>query len=243
MSATGRDQEIRQARNRALVNTLHRHELEDAGEARRIAEAAAVAQLDRIARHLPGALNAGLSLAEISRITGVSRPTLYELQKRYGRVADPRFEVLAGLASEGPQTVKELASRLEEDAEKVRRIVRDLTRRAWAERVGDSPERGGGLVGLTTHGEDALAGWELGGSFEDRTTKPLRIALDLLRFTPEERQDIERKISRAEAEGKSRLGLMESLRMGVVASLDDVLRKPPTTKRAPRATDADPSAT
>jgi hypothetical protein len=37
-----------------------------------------------VARLLPNALQAGISITEIARVTGVSRPTLCELQGRYG---------------------------------------------------------------------------------------------------------------------------------------------------------------
>lgn len=67
----------------ALIRTLHISELESAGQARARALAQADAELDRIAKRLPDALDGGLSLAEIARITGVSRPTLYELRGRY----------------------------------------------------------------------------------------------------------------------------------------------------------------
>ena len=68
----------------ALVRGLHLSELQAAGAARAVALHQAELELDRVARLLPDALQAGISLAEIARVAGVSRPTLYELRARYG---------------------------------------------------------------------------------------------------------------------------------------------------------------
>lgn len=84
----------------ALVRALHISELESAGQARARALAQADAELDRIAKRLPDALQGGLSLAEIARITGVSRPTLYELRGRYSdSERDLRLALLQTIAT------------------------------------------------------------------------------------------------------------------------------------------------
>jgi hypothetical protein len=57
----------------------------------------------------------------------------------------------------------------------------------------------------------------------DGVTKPLRTATYLLRFTPEEKAELEQKVRRAAAEGHSPLTLAEALRMGAKRTLDDVL--------------------
>jgi hypothetical protein len=72
-----REQWLLQEKGKAVVRTLHLSELQDAGEARLSAIDRADVQREVICSLLPGALKAGLSLAEISRVTGVSRPTLY----------------------------------------------------------------------------------------------------------------------------------------------------------------------
>jgi hypothetical protein len=59
-------------------------QLEAAGGARAEALREADHQLDRIARVLADAVDSGLSLTDVARITGVSRPTLYQLRARYG---------------------------------------------------------------------------------------------------------------------------------------------------------------
>ena len=48
-------------------------------EALRVAEE----QLDKLARLLPNAIDAGIGVSEIARVADVSRPTLYELRARY----------------------------------------------------------------------------------------------------------------------------------------------------------------
>lgn len=57
----------------------------------------------------------------------------------------------------------------------------------------------------------------------DDVSKPLRTATYLLRFTPEEKAELEQKVRRAAAEGHSPLSLAQALRMGAKKTLDDVL--------------------
>jgi hypothetical protein len=80
---------------RANVRALYVSQLETAGRARDEALREADGHLDRIARLIPDALKAGLSLTDVARITGVSRPTLYQLRARYGEShANLRIAVL-----------------------------------------------------------------------------------------------------------------------------------------------------
>ena len=83
MSETDRRETMQREKGRGLVRALHLSELQAAGAARELALHTAEQQLDRIAKVLPDALGAGLSMSEIARVTGVSRPTLYELRDRY----------------------------------------------------------------------------------------------------------------------------------------------------------------
>jgi hypothetical protein len=59
----------------------------------------------------------------------------------------------------------------------------------------------------------------------DGTTKPLRSATYLLRFTPEEKAELEQKVRLAAALGKTPLSLAEALRMGASAVLDEMIEK------------------
>ncbi len=85
--------------SRATAQALYVTDLETAGAARSDALREADAHLDRIARLLPDALSAGLTLAEIARIAGVSRPTLYQLRARYGSEAELRLALLETVAN------------------------------------------------------------------------------------------------------------------------------------------------
>ena len=59
----------------------------------------------------------------------------------------------------------------------------------------------------------------------DGATQGLRTATYLLRFTPAEKAELEQKVRRAAAAGKSPLSLAEALRMGVNSYLDELLSK------------------
>lgn len=114
-------------KGRALVRTLHLSELQTAGAARAVALHEADVQLDRVARLLPDALAGGLSLTEISRVTGVSRPTLYELRGRYSdSPGDLRLAVLQAIASRGTLTPDALYELLGGRSPERETIVRDL---------------------------------------------------------------------------------------------------------------------
>ena len=84
MSAEHREKSAGPEESRATVRALYVSQLEAAGSARFEALRQADAHLDRIARLIPDAANAGLSVTDVARITGVSRPTLYQLRARYG---------------------------------------------------------------------------------------------------------------------------------------------------------------
>jgi hypothetical protein len=56
--------------------------------------------------------------------------------------------------------------------------------------------------------------------------KPLRSAKYLLRFTPEEKAELEQKVRRAAAEGNRSLSLADALRAGAHSYLDELLRNP-----------------
>ena len=53
--------------------------------------------------------------------------------------------------------------------------------------------------------------------------KPLRSAKYLLRFTPEEKAELEQKVRQAAADGQRSLSLAEALRIGARIYLDNLL--------------------
>ncbi len=59
----------------------------------------------------------------------------------------------------------------------------------------------------------------------DGTTKPLKTATYLLRFTPEEKAELEQKVRLAAALGNSPLSLADALRMGAKTELDRLIAK------------------
>lgn len=64
-----------------------------------------------------------------------------------------------------------------------------------------------------------------GESMED-IQKPRRSAKYLLRFTPEEKAELEQKVRRAAAEANRSLSLADALRAGAHSYLDDLLQEP-----------------
>jgi hypothetical protein len=57
----------------------------------------------------------------------------------------------------------------------------------------------------------------------DGVSKPLKSATYLLRFTPEEKEQLEQKVRVAAARGSSPLALAEALRVGAHNYLDELL--------------------
>jgi transposase-like protein len=153
-------------RSRGVVRALHLGELEAAGREREVALAAADAALDRIARRLPDALEAGISLSEIARATGVSRPTLYELRGRYtDSQRDLRLALLQLLATRGPVEVSRLPEEVGRPDNEYREVLEALINSDLVEwdldEEADPPQ---GVYVLTWKGHGLLEHWE----FEDR---------------------------------------------------------------------------
>jgi AraC-like DNA-binding protein len=80
MSVLQREQRDVARRSAQLRHELYRRELQEAGERRRRHVAGAAEETARIERLFQGAEEAGLSVLEIARLTGVSRPTLYRMR-------------------------------------------------------------------------------------------------------------------------------------------------------------------
>jgi hypothetical protein len=113
MTSKDREERLNREKGKALVRDLHESELRAAGAARAVALYEADQQLDRIARLLPDALEGGLSLTEVARITKVSRPTLYELRAKYGgSPGDLRLAVLQTVATRAPIWESEVVEHL-----------------------------------------------------------------------------------------------------------------------------------
>jgi hypothetical protein len=64
---------------------------------------------------------------------------------------------------------------------------------------------------------------ETEGILQTETTKSFRTAMYMLRFTPDEKAELEQKVRLAAALGKTPLSLAESLRMGANAWLDELI--------------------
>ena len=147
-------------KGRAAARSVHLAELESVGAARAAALTAADKHLDRIARLLPDALKAGLTLVEIARITGVSRPTLYELRGRYGESAsDLRLAVLQALATRGPLPFEELLKDFGRSRKEFERTLESFGQDGLIEYVPLDDEDGGPAVELSGEGFERLEHW------------------------------------------------------------------------------------
>ena len=65
-------------------------------------------------------------MAEIARVTGVSRQTLYELRGRYGDTADLRLAVLQAILTQWPAALDDLAEHLKRPASEIKPLVDEL---------------------------------------------------------------------------------------------------------------------
>lgn len=131
MSVLLRERDKRAQRSRLTLQVLYRRELGESGRRRAAALAGAEQELARIAQFLPGALHAGMTLTEISQLTGVSRPTLYAIRDR--RPPESRDEVvfalLSALGGLGPQSAEQLAGLIGVEADDVAPLVAELVTR------------------------------------------------------------------------------------------------------------------
>lgn len=119
-----REDTLRHEKGKALVRALHLSELAATSKARELALHEAETQFDRIARLLPDALKGGISMTEIARVTGISRPTLYELRGRYGgSVGDLRLAILQAVITSNAVTVAQLVERLSRPRDDIDLVV------------------------------------------------------------------------------------------------------------------------
>ncbi|HEV3094051.1 MAG TPA: HTH domain-containing protein [Solirubrobacteraceae bacterium] len=157
MTRSERMAEIRREKGKALVRAVHLTELQAAGAARAVALSESEQQLDRIARIMPNALNAGISLAEIARNTGVSRQTLYELKPRYDPSGEIDLAVLQMIATRQPITARELAQQLNRSARTVKPLVERFIEGGFVD-LAAAPGDGDDLY-LSDTGSSLLAEW------------------------------------------------------------------------------------
>lgn len=159
-------------RGKAAVRSLFLAELEDLRHKRTVALREAEEQLDCLARLLPNALEAGISVSEIARAADVSRPTLYQLRGRYSkRAGDLRLTVISVVASRGDMYREQIVEAIGAD----KAAILDMGRRALALR--DAPR----AAVLERHAFVLLAAREDGVRTADNG---LLRAVPLLRDTP-----------------------------------------------------------
>jgi transposase-like protein len=167
MARDDRERKQTQAQAQAVIRSVHLRGLSEAGAARTAALAEADKQLDRIARLLHDALQGGVSVSEISRVTGVSRQTLYELRARYGDTRDLRLAVLQGLLMQVAATVQSLAEDLKRPESEITPIVEEYAEKGF---VSETPSPEGWTFGMTRAGLKALQEW---AAADDPTSEPL----------------------------------------------------------------------
>jgi hypothetical protein len=182
VTETDRIERIQRQKGRGIVRALHESELANAGAERADALRRAEYQLERIARLLPDALDAGLGMTEIAKLTGVSRPTLYELRARYSDSArDLRLAVMQALLGRETSFPNALPKHLGRPMEEIRPILDEFLEREWIDwdpengEPRDLPENHGGPLvvveaedmdypfAVTMAGYEALEQWK----FED----------------------------------------------------------------------------
>jgi hypothetical protein len=167
---TNRERTVRREKGKALVRALHLTELAAAGQARSLALHEADEQLDRIGRLLPGALQGGISMTEIARITDVSRPTLYELRGRYGgSIGDVRFALLQAIATRQPVTREELQEDFGE-TQGFEQVLSEFERHGFIEYdvtpAGAEGHEATLIVLMAPDGYQTLEHWDLAGEEE-----------------------------------------------------------------------------
>jgi hypothetical protein len=176
-----RSARIKRQKGQGIVRALHESELSNAGAEREHALRHAEYQLERIARLLPDAIDAGLGMTEIARLTGLSRPTLYELRGRYSESPrDLQLAVMQALMRRETSFPDALPAHLGRPVDEVRPVLTEFFKRGWIEWDVDGgeprpqPEEGGLIfaVGpedlaypymITLAGYEALEQWK----FED----------------------------------------------------------------------------
>ena len=159
------DRPAQREKNRGIVRGLHLEAIGEAGAARAAALQEAETQLQRVGQLLPDALDAGISLTEISRITGVSRPTLYELRTKYGDSGrDLDLVILQSAAVAGALPVADLAERMGVSEGEVMERAGNFEKQGLMDiEPEETPDGPVPVLVATPKGVDLLEAW-----FEDR---------------------------------------------------------------------------
>lgn len=173
---------VRRERNRAraLLAGLSREALEVAGDRIQAAQDQLDEEIDRVAIHVAGAVNAGIPMSEIAKLTGLSRQKLYELKKRGGGDRDDLpYRALAVLAGAGALDSGQLASNLEVDADEIEPVVRSLLTQGWVRPLITQYQGGASmtLLKLAEPGEAALEDWLLSGLGNEAETMTVYVGL------------------------------------------------------------------
>lgn len=157
------------ARHRALVKELHREALSEEGQRLQALQEQTEQGMGRLGYRVVAALQAGFSVSEVAKLSGVSRSKVYELRDLYGaQFDDLDMRALARLAAGGGMTVDGLAEQLERPVDQVSALVnqlleRQLVRVAITQYDGGNPEA---WFRLTADGMRAVEDWILGGGQE-----------------------------------------------------------------------------
>jgi DNA-binding phage protein len=172
MSHDERERKLNQARGVAAIRSLHVRGLAEAGAARAAALAEADKQLDRIARLLHDALEGGVAMTEIARVTGVSRQTLYELRGRYGDTADLRLAVLQAALTRYPANADDIAEYLRRPEGEIKPLLVELADEGLIELEYElHPGGSDAPYGISADGVRALEVWSMEGDAGQRRTE------------------------------------------------------------------------
>ncbi|MGH2841969.1 MAG: hypothetical protein ACRDKL_00070 [Solirubrobacteraceae bacterium] len=169
MASRSRSVVEQQERAQGALRALYLGELAGIRQERAEALRRAERQLDRLARLLHNAHEAGIGLSEIGRVVGLSRQTLYQLRARYSEnVGDVRLAVLQ--ATVGGTTVKQIVSAVGRTGAEVEAVLVGLEAEGWVRRPepDDFLDDLGGPAGppaidwlMTVEGVRALESWSM----------------------------------------------------------------------------------
>ena len=157
-----RDAIQQRERGKATVRALYLSELQDVKKRRSAALREAEAQLDRLARLLPSATDAGLTLSEIAIAAEVSRPTIYQLRARFSdNDYDLKLALLQTIANLGRARTTELKDMMGGEADRIPSALNEMMDSGLiVEDFNDEPADPAMEMALTQQGFDALEQWD-----------------------------------------------------------------------------------
>ncbi len=154
---------------RGALRALYLGEAASLGQRRSNALREAEEQLDKLARLLPNAVDAGIGIAELARAADVSRPTLYQLKARYSDdPGDLRLAVLQATLRGG--TAQEIADHLRRPVDEVDALLREFEETDWVGWDMETDKDGSHLMAwhLSLAGLKALEGWTFDPRYDAR---------------------------------------------------------------------------